>query len=126
MVNVADAVKVAVNGAVNVAIKTWIEDYHGLENYTGDSSPDHATTVSIDIMATTAKSASLSPIHDHLSTTNANQHCNLRHRSSLSGPGCGNCLQIVACGVNATVIDYSFHDILHCNTAVTEDDKKKA
>ena len=126
MVNVADAVKVAVNGAVNVAIKTWIEDCHDRENYTGDSSPDHATTVSIDIMATAAKSASLSPAHDHLSTTNADRHCNLRHRSSLGDPGCGNCLQIVACGVNATVIDYSFHDILHCNTAVTEDDKKKA
>ena len=125
MVNVADVINVAMNGAVNVAIKTCIEGCHDQESDTTDSSLDHATIVSIGIMATVAaKSASLGPVHDHLSTTNADHHCNLRHRSSLGDPSCGNCPQIAACGVNATAIDYFSLDIRHRNTAVAENDKK--
>lgn len=126
MVNVADVINVAINGAVNAVVKTWIEDYLDRENDTTDSSPDHATTVSIGIMATAAKSASLGPVHDHLSITNADHHYSLHHRSSLGGPGCDNCPQIAACGVNATAIDYFSRDIHHHNTAVAENDKKKA
>ena len=124
MVNVADVVNAVVNVAVNDAIKTWIVDCLGREKDTADSSPDHATTVSIGIMAAAEKSASFSPAHVLLSTTNADHHYNLRHRSSLGDSDCGICPPIIACKDTANAIDYFFRDSHHYSMAVAADDKK--
>ena len=125
MVNVASVINAdVVNAAVNDAIKTWIADCLGREKDTADSSLDHATAVSIGIMAAAEKSASFSPAHDLLSTTNADHHYNPRHRSSLGGSDCGICPLIIACEGTATVVDYFFRDSHHYSTAVAADDKK--